>query len=58
MRVYRKRKHLNEKENTLIFSKPTYEVVKIDNTDTGKLYYVAGTKSPYIRSRIMFNSFL
>ena len=53
VRVYRKRKHLSEKEEVKIWSKVTYEVVKIDNTDTGKLYYVAGTKSPYIRSQIL-----
>ena len=54
VRVFRKRKHLSEKESTLIYSKQTYEVIKIDNDENaGKLYHVTGNDKPYIRSQIL-----
>jgi hypothetical protein len=41
VRLFRKRKHLNEKEDTPTYSKQTYEVVKIeDHPEAGKLYYL------------------
>jgi len=53
VRLYRRRRRVGEKENIPIFSRQTYEVIKIDNTDAGKLYYIAGNDKPYIRSQVM-----
>jgi len=53
VRVFRKRKHLSEKENVPIWSRVAYEVIKIENTDAGKLYYVSGNDKPFIRSQIL-----
>jgi transposase InsO family protein len=54
VRVFRKRKHLSEKESTLLWSKVAYEVVKVDdNPNAGKLYYIAGNDKPFIRSQIL-----
>jgi hypothetical protein len=41
-------------ENVPIWSRVAYEVVKIDdNADAGKLYYIAGSDKPYIRSQVL-----
>ena len=54
VRIYRRRRHLNEKENVPIWSRVAYEVVKIDdNADAGKLYYITGNEKPYIRSQVV-----
>jgi len=54
IRVFRRRKHLSEKENVPQWSKVAYEVQKIDdNPNAGKLYYIAGSDKPYIRAQIM-----
>jgi hypothetical protein len=54
VRLYRRRRHLSEKENVPIWSRVAYEVVKIDdNPNAGKLYYVTSTDKPYIRSQIL-----
>ena len=55
VRLYRRRKHLNEKENVPIYSKQTYEVIKIDdNKDAGKLYYLSNAPDkPILRSQVM-----
>ena len=54
VRVFRKRKHLSEKESVLTYSKQTHEIVRIENNpDAGKLYYVAGNNTPFIRSQIL-----
>ena len=43
VRVFRKRKHLSEKEAVPVWSRVAYEVVKIEiNPDAGTLYYVQG----------------
>ena len=55
VRLFRKRKHLSEKEEVPIWSKATYEVVKIeDNKDAGKLYYLSNyPEKPILRSQIL-----
>ena len=55
VRLFRKRKHLNEKEDVPIWSKATYEVVKIeDHPDAGKLYYLSNApEKPILRSQIL-----
>ena len=54
VKVFRKRKHLSEKEATPVWSRVAYEVVKIENNpDAGKLYYVQGNEKPFIRSQIL-----
>ena len=54
VRLYRRRRHLSEKESVPIWSRVAYEVVKVDdNPDAGKLYYVTSTDKPYIRSQIL-----
>ena len=54
VRLYRRRKHLNEKENVPIWSSVAYEVVKIGNTDAGKLYYLSNQPDkPVLRSQVM-----
>ena len=54
VRLYRRRRHLSEKENVPIWSRVAYEVVKIDaNPDACKFYYVTSTDKPYIRSQIL-----
>lgn len=54
VRVYRKRKHLSEKEAVPVWSKVSFEVVKIDDDiNAGKLYYVAGNDKPLIRAQIL-----
>ena len=55
VRVFRKRKHLNEKEDVPIWSKATYEVVKIeDHPEAGKLYYLENNpEKPILRSQIL-----
>ena len=54
VRLYRRRKHLSEKEEVPNFSKQTYEVVKIDdNEHAGKLYYLSNRPTiPISRSQI------
>ena len=60
VRLFRQRKHLNEKEDTPIWSKAIYEVVKIeDNPDTGKLYYLSNySEKPILRSQILKVKFI
>ena len=55
VRVFRKRKRLNEKEDVPIWSKATYEVVKIeDHPEAGKLYYLENNpEKPILRSQIL-----
>ena len=54
VRLYRRRRRVGEKESVLTYSKQTYEVVKIDNTDAGKLYYLSNQPDkPVLRSQIM-----
>ena len=55
VRLFRKRKHLSEKEDTPIWSKATYDVVKIDNNPhAGKLYYLSNAPDkPILRSQIL-----
>ena len=54
VRLYRRRRRVGEKENIPIFSRQTYEVIKIDNTDAGKLYYLSNQPDkPVLRSQIM-----
>jgi hypothetical protein len=55
VRVFRKRKHLSEKENVPIWSRVAYEVVKIDkNADAGKIYYLSNQPTiPVLRSQIL-----
>ena len=55
VRLFRKRKHLSEKEDTPIWSKATYEVVKIDeHPHAGKLYYLSNApEKPILRSQIL-----
>ena len=55
VRLFRKRKHLNEKESVPVWSRVAYEVVKIDdNEDAGKLYYLSNRPTiPTLRSQIL-----
>ena len=55
VRLFRKRKRVGEKEDIPLWSKTTYEVVKIeDNPDTGKLYYLSNyPQKPILRSQIL-----
>ena len=55
VRLYRRRRRVGEKENIPIYSRQTYEVVKIDNNpDAGKLYYLSNQPDkPVLRSQIM-----
>ena len=55
VRLFRKRKHLSEKEEVPIYSKQTYEVVKIeDNKDAGKLYFLSNYhEKPILRRQIL-----
>jgi hypothetical protein len=55
VRLFRKRKHLNEKEDTPIWSKATYEVVKVeDHPDAGRIYYLSNRPTiPILRSQIL-----
>ena len=55
VRLFRKRKHLNEKESVPVWSRVAYEVVKIDdNEDAGKLYYLSNRSTiPTLRSQIL-----
>jgi hypothetical protein len=54
VRLYRKRKRVGEKEDIPIWSKATYEVVKIeDHPEAGTLYYLANRPTvPILRSQI------
>jgi len=55
VRVFRKRKRVGEKEDIPLWSKTTYEVVKVeDNADAGKLYYLSNRPTiPILRSQIL-----
>jgi len=55
VRLYRRRRRVGEKENILVFSKQTYEIIKIDNNpDAGKLYYLSNQPDkPVLRSQIL-----
>jgi hypothetical protein len=54
VKLYRRRKHLNEKENVPIWSRVAYEIIKSENTDAGKLYYLSSQPDkPVLRSQIM-----
>jgi hypothetical protein len=55
VRLYRKRKRVGEKEDVPIWSKATYEVVKIeDHPEAGKLYYLENNpEKPILRSQIL-----
>jgi transposase InsO family protein len=55
VRLFRRRKHLSEKEEVPIWSKVAYEVVKVeDNPDAGKLYYLNGlSEKPILRSQLL-----
>ena len=55
VRLFRKRKHLSEKEEVPIWSKVSYGVVKIDNNPhAGKLYYLSNAPDkPILRSQIL-----
>ena len=55
VKLFRKRKHLSEKEDVPIWSKATYEVVKVeDHPEAGKLYYLSNAPNkPILRSQIL-----
>jgi hypothetical protein len=55
VRLFRKRKHLSEKEEVPIWSKVPYDVVRIDNNPhAGKLYYLSNAPDkPILRSQIL-----
>jgi len=55
VRLYRRRRRIGEKEDVPIYSKQTYEVVKIDdNENAGKLYYLSNRPTiPILRSQIL-----
>jgi len=55
VRLFRKRKHLSEKEEVPIWSKVSYDVVRIDNNPhAGKLYYLSNAPDkPILRSQIL-----
>jgi len=55
VKLYRKRKHLSEKESMPIWSKQANAVIKIDeNPNAGKLYYLSGQPDkPVLRSQIL-----
>jgi hypothetical protein len=55
VRLYRKRKHLSEKEAVPVWQKTPYEVLRIDDDpNAGKLYYLSGQPDkPVIRSQIL-----
>jgi hypothetical protein len=50
VRLFRKRKHLSEKEEVPIWSKVSYDVVRIDNNPhAGKLYYLSNAPDKPIK---------
>ena len=55
VRLYRRRRRVGEKENIPIYSRQTYEVIKIDNNpDAGKLYFLSNQPDkPVLRSQIL-----
>ena len=55
VRLYRKRKRVGEKEDIPIWSKATYEVVKIeDHPEAGTIYYLSNRPTvPILRSQIL-----
>ena len=55
VRLYRRRRRVGEKENIPIFSKQTYEVIKIDNNENaGRLFYLSNQPDkPVLRSQIL-----
>ena len=54
VRLFRKRKHLSEKEDVPIWSEATYEVVKVeDQPDAGKFVLSKQPEKPGLRSQIL-----
>ena len=55
VRLYRKRKRVGEKEDIPIWSKATYEVVKVEeHPNAGRLYYLSNRPTiPILRSQIL-----
>jgi hypothetical protein len=55
VRLYRRRRRVGEKENIPIYSRQTYEIIKIDNNENaGKLFYLSNQPDkPVLRSQIL-----
>jgi len=55
VKVFRQRKHLSEKENVLVWSRNTYEVVSVERDPVaGSRFYLAGKgEKPYLRGQIL-----